>query len=151
MRLLNPYQVLQQYRILHIPLTADVKMLRHARDNRMHDLYHQSTSVNEHRSSLALDYEISLIQHAYLFIRRNFHDIHAHLNIFAQLKEKFELLKLPLDASLDDIRQRRDEFLRALRESESSPEDPICLEKQRHEIQNAYLFIINHLKLLKIH
>lgn len=152
MRHLNPYQVLQQYGILHIPLTADVKMLRDARDNRMHDLYHKSIHINEYRSSLSLDHEISLIQHAYLYIKRNFHAIHAHLNIFAELKEKFELLKLPLDASHDDIRRRRDEFLHSLRETEkNSTDDLSSLEKKKHDIQHAYLFIVNHLRLMKLH
>ncbi len=150
MKNLNPNEVIEQFHILHVPLTADIKTLRHARNNILHVLYEQSNRTNELEDSLALDKKITTIQHAYLFIKRNYYDIHMQLDILKVLKEKFSILKLPIDATLDDVRHRRNEMLQALHRQEESGSNTPSLEEKIRIIQNAYLFIVDHLRMVKI-
>ncbi len=150
MKSLNDNEVIEQFTILHVPLTADIKTLRHARNDILHELYEQLYRSNQLEDSLALDKKITTIQHAYLFIKRNYDDIHMQLDVIKALKEKFNILKLPLDATLDDVRHRRNDLLLALHRQEDKDLNLPSIEEQIRIIQNAYLFIVDHLRMVKI-
>ncbi len=77
---LNACEVIQQFAVLHAPLTADIKTLRHARNEKLHALYEKSLIVSQLEESLALDKEITSIQQAYFFIKRHYHNIQAQLD-----------------------------------------------------------------------
>ncbi|MBI2791642.1 MAG: hypothetical protein HYX61_06770 [Gammaproteobacteria bacterium] len=88
MKRINLEEVLEQFSILDVPITADIQALRRARNQILHQLYEKSNYITQQQESLALDTEITTIQHAYLFIKRNYHDIHANLDAIKRFQIK---------------------------------------------------------------
>lgn len=88
MKDINPKEVIEQFSILDVPLTADIQTLRRARNVILHELYEKSNFITQQQESLALDTKITTIQHAYLFIKRNYHDIHANLDVIKRYQIK---------------------------------------------------------------
>lgn len=78
---LNPQEIIQQFEILHAPITADIKSLRRARNQKLHALYERSLNTSQLEECLAIDQQMATIQHAYFYIKRNFDLIHAQLQL----------------------------------------------------------------------
>jgi hypothetical protein len=150
MKVISAQLVLQQFRTLNVPLNADIKSLRHARNKLLHSLYEKAKTAKDESESLAVDKEIAKVQNAYFFLKNHINDIHLQLNAISEMKEKYDVLNLPMTASIDDVRHRRNELLHNLSLQENLQNLPY-FDKQIHEIQKAYLFIIENHKLFKFH